>query len=59
MLTPVTPPSWLAEAMMNINTHTMSSNNEESMDIPSQPTKLNTKLVHYFVENGSLEEELV
>jgi len=27
------------------------------MDMPSQPSKLNIELVHYFVENGSLEEE--
>lgn len=59
LLTQVSPSSWLEEAMMNINPHNVSTTNEESMDMPSQPLELNTELVHYFVDNGSLEEELV
>ena len=42
---------------MNINAHNVSTTNEESMDMPSQPLELNTELVHYFVDNGSLQEE--
>jgi len=59
MPTQVSPPSWLAEAMMNINPHNVSTTNEENMDMPSQPSELNTELIHYFVDNGSLEEESV
>ena len=33
----VTPPSWLAEPMINMNAHTVSATNEESMNMPSQP----------------------
>ena len=53
----VSPPSWLEEEMMNIDTHNVSTTYEESKDMPSQPSELNTKLVHYFVENGPLEED--
>lgn len=59
MPTQVSSPSWLEEAMMNIDPHNVSTTNEESMDMPSQPLELNIKLVHYFMDNGSLEEEPV
>jgi len=59
MPTQVTPPSWLVEAMMNNNKHNVSSTNDESMAMPSQPVELSTKLFHYFVDNGSLEEESI
>jgi len=34
----VTPPSWLVEATLNMNQHNVSRTNEESMNMPSQPT---------------------
>jgi len=57
MPTQVSPPSWLAEAMMNINIHNVSTKIIESMDMPSQPSKLNIEIVNYFVDNGSMEDE--
>ena len=43
---------------MNITGNNVSTTNEdESMDMHSQPSGLNIELVHYFVDNGSLEEE--
>ena len=42
---------------MNITRNNVSTKNEENMDMPSQPSELNTELVHYFVDIGSLEEE--
>jgi len=57
MPTQVTPPLSLVEAMMNNNKHNVSSTNDESMTMPSQPAELSIEFVHYFVDNGSLEEE--
>ena len=51
----VTPPSWLAEAMINMNAHSVSATNEESMNMPSQPAELNSEIVHFFVDNRSME----
>ena len=53
----VTPPSWLAEAMINLNAHSVSATNEESMNMPSQPAELNSEIVHFFVDNRSMEED--
>ncbi len=53
----VTPPSWLAEAMINMNAHSVSATNEESMNMPSQPTELNSEIFHFFVDNRSMEED--
>ena len=53
----VTPPSWLAEAMINMNAHSVSTTNEESMNMPSQPAELNSEIVHFFVDNRSMEED--
>ena len=53
----VTPPSWLAEAMINMNAHSVSATNEESMNMPSQPAELNSEIVHFFVDNISMEED--
>jgi len=30
----VTPPSWLGEAMINLNEHSVSTTNEQSMNMP-------------------------
>jgi len=43
----VTPPSWLAEVMINMNAHSVSATNEESMNMPSQPTELNNEIIHF------------
>ena len=55
----VSAPSCLVEVATNITGNNVATTNEESVDMPSQPSGLNTKLVHYFVDNGSLEEELI
>ena len=36
----VTPPSGLAEAMINLNEHSVSRTNEQRMNMPSQPGEL-------------------
>ena len=53
----VSPPSWLAEAMINMNAHSVSSTNEESMTMPSQLVELKSEIVHFFVDNRSMEED--
>jgi len=45
--------------MMNNNKHNVISTNDERMEMPSQPIVLSTELVHYFVDNESLEEESI
>ena len=42
--------------MMNMNKDIVTNTNEESMNIPSQPTLLNNEAVHYFVGEQGLEE---
>ena len=44
---------------MNNNKHNVISTNDERMEMPSQPIVLSTELVHYFVDNESLEEESI
>jgi len=53
----VTPASWLVEAMMNIKMHGVLRTNEESMNKPSQPVELNNEIVHFFMDNRSMEED--
>lgn len=53
----VTPPSWLAKAMINMNAHSVSATNEQSMKMPSQPAELNSEIVNFFVDNKSMEED--
>lgn len=52
----VTPPSWLAEAMTNMNEHSVSTTNEKSMNMPPQPVGLNSEIIHFLVNNRSMEE---
>ena len=41
--------------MINMNAHSVSTTNEESMNMPSQPAELNSEIVHFFVDNRSME----
>lgn len=54
----LTPPSWLAEATINMNEHSVSTTNEQSMNMPSQSAELNSEIVHFFVDNRSMEEDI-
>lgn len=53
----VSPPSWLAEAMINMNEHSVSATNEQSMNMPSQPAELNSEFVHFFMEEDEAHNE--
>ena len=52
----VSQPSWMEEAMMNLNKHIVTSINDESINMPSQPTVMNDEIVHFYVDGGSLEK---
>ena len=43
----VTPPSWMAKAMINLNKHRVSTTNERSMNMLSQLAELNNEIVHF------------
>ena len=43
--------------MINLNAHSVSRTNEQSMNMPSQVAELNSEIVHFFVDNRSMEED--
>ena len=48
----LSPPKLFGVAMMNSNINIVTNTNDESLNIPSLPTTLNNKVVHYYVDFG-------
>lgn len=45
--------------MLNMNKRNISRTNEKSMNMHSQLEKLNNEIIHFLVDNGSLEEDTI
>jgi hypothetical protein len=58
-LSHVSHPEWLIEEMMNLKINTVTDTNDQSLNMPSQPTSLSNEVIHYFVDNGGVENQNV
>ena len=54
--TQVPQPSWILEAMMNLNRNISTTTNDEILNIPSQSVVMHDEIVHFYVDDGSIEE---
>lgn len=55
----VSQPEWLAEVMMNLNQNIVTDTNDQSLNMPSQPTSLTHEDIHYFVEPEGVDDQNV
>ena len=53
----VSQSEWLAEAMMNLNQNIVTDTNDQSLNMPSQPSSLSNEVIHYYVDIGGVEEQ--